>query len=92
MRLSRALKVALVSLVVVGASLLLLYFHTIPEPWDLLLVLIVTLVCPIAGVWLTVSNIKHDKMSGAGKWQTAIAAALALAMFVYGLALLSVRH
>jgi hypothetical protein len=91
MRLSAALTIALVNLSIAAIGFLLLTFRIVREPWDLCVVVVITLVCPIGGLWFTVSSIKRDRNRGISKWQTAVGVLLALGMFAYGLLLLSIR-
>jgi hypothetical protein len=90
MRLSAALTIAFVNVTIAAIGFLLLTFRIVREPWDLLVVVVITLVCPIGGLWFTVSSIKRDRSRGISKWQTIVGVLLALGMFAYGL-LLSMR-
>ena len=91
MRLSTSLTIALVNVVLAAIGFLLLTFQIVQQPWDLLVVGMITLVCPIGGLWFTVSSIKRDRGHGVSKWQTTVGVLLALGMFVYGLLLVSMR-
>jgi divalent metal cation (Fe/Co/Zn/Cd) transporter len=91
MRLSRVLIVSLINVTIVLISFVILYLRTVPEPWDVVLVVVIMLVCPVGGLWLSVSQIKEDRSHGVSKWQTIFGVFLSLAIFAYGLFLLTTR-
>jgi ABC-type bacteriocin/lantibiotic exporter with double-glycine peptidase domain len=91
MRFSKVLTNATLNLAIAGISFLILYLRIVPEPWDLVFIVLIVFACPIAGLWFTVSRLREDTRHGVSKWQTAIGVVLALAMFGYGLLLLSHR-
>ncbi len=89
---SKALSTAVANAAIVVLCFWLLYLHLVPEPWDLVPVMLITLVCPIAGCALTVSALKRDSAAGANRWQMAAGLLLALASFGYGLLAIVMRN
>jgi len=92
MQFSPVLRVALLNTAIATISIVLLYFRAVPEPWDLLLVGIVLIACPVGGLWFAVSRVKQDKVQGVSRWQTALGVVLALAVFGYAVAVLSMHR
>jgi hypothetical protein len=88
-RRSRVLTIAAIDVAVVAASLLLAFLRLVPQPWDLVLAVIVLFVCPIGGMWLAASSVKDDRRLGVSTWQTVLGLLLAFGVFVYGLLLMA---
>ena len=62
-----------------------------PEPWDLLVFVIVAIVCPFGGLFLTLSYAFREMRAGRPKWKPMLAIGLSLTIFVVGLSFLAIR-
>jgi hypothetical protein len=77
--------VAMLSVALLGLSVLGISARMIPEPWDLMLAIPALYICPIAGLTAALSFVKHDLDRGVSKMQIALGALISIGLFVHGL-------
>jgi hypothetical protein len=89
---SRALIVASVNVLLFGGVILLSFLgYGPPEPWDLLVFVIVAILCPIGGGFVTLSYAFREIRAGQPKWKPLLAIGLSLSVFLVGLSFLVIR-
>lgn len=89
---SRALIVASVNVLLFGGVILLSFLgFGPPEPWDLLVFVIVAILCPFGGGFVTLSYAFREMRAGHPKWKPLLAIGLSLAVFLVGLSFLAIR-
>ena len=89
---SRVLTIALFNIAIIATCFLILYLRVFQEPWDLIVIGLAAIGCPIGGLWLTVTRVKQDLSQGVSRWQTTVGVLLAIGTFIYGLLLLMLRQ
>jgi hypothetical protein len=88
---SKVLTIALLNLAIVATCLLILYMGTLQQPWDLIVIGLGVIGCPIGGLWFAVTRVRHDVRQGVSRWQTTIGILLAIGTFIYCLLLFITR-
>jgi hypothetical protein len=89
---SRALVIAIGNGILFGATLLASFMGVgPPEPWDLVVFAIVTIVCPFGGGFVTLSYAFREMRAGNPRTKPLLAVALSIAVFVAGLSFLAIR-
>jgi exosortase/archaeosortase len=91
-RYSRALVTAISSVALFGLVILSLSAGLVREPWDLMILVPILYICPIAGAFVALSFVKNDVDRGVSRWQIALGAFIALAFFAGGLWTISHLH
>jgi exosortase/archaeosortase len=91
-RYSRALVTSISSVALFGLVILSLSAGLVREPWDLMILVPILYICPIAGVFVSLSFVKSDVDRGVSRWQITLGAFLAVALFAGGLWTFSHLH
>jgi H+/Cl- antiporter ClcA len=84
-----SLKAALINVVLFGLVGAALVAGVVRQPWDLLAIAVVAIICPVAGVWIALSTARTEIRRGCAKAQPTIAIVLSLIVFIVGLLLLT---
>jgi hypothetical protein len=89
LRFSKTLTVGAASLALFWISVGIISMGVVRQPWDLIVVVLLLYICPIAGMFAALSFVKDDLNRGVGRLQVALGVLLSVGFFAYFLLVMS---
>lgn len=87
--LSRSLLVTVINVAILGVAIVVLHAGVLQQPWDLIGLGLVAVICPIGGVWLALSIARRELRNRTQQAQPIAAIVISLLVLVVGLLLLA---